>query len=144
MKNALSEVKRLQKIAGLLKENEASRKGVPVKIKSDEDGNLEWKSPGAGYVLIHRRSGMKPIKGEYYPEGTDENFLKSRFNELVSKDSEEDLVVILQDSDSGYVSSMDPEETYLTYDSMNFGDELIGKWEDGRAEELSTPPNYGM
>lgn len=157
MKKTLDEIRRFQRIAGLLTEAPLSRRGkgrggsdvvpqegIPIKVVSDEDGNMDWEAPGPGYVLIRKKIDTRNTKtyAEYYSQETNRDFLVSQFNDFV--DPMENLVVILHNAQDSF-SSTDPEEAYLFYDNVGFGEPIFGgKWEDGRAEELSTPPNYGM
>lgn len=140
MKKKLDEVKRLQTIAGLLKEDysegyveeaDANPQGTPINVKADQDGNINWQAPGPGYVLIRRIVGKRGASATYYPEGTDENFLKGEFQKLVSPI--DDLIVVLHDAQDSF-SSRDPEESYLCYDGTAEPPVMYGKWEDGAAE----------
>ncbi len=144
MKKRLDEVKRLQTIAGLLKEDfseehgmgyvkedETNPQGTPINVKADQDGNINWQAPGPGYVLIRRIAGKGGASATYYPEGTDENFLKDEFQKLVSP--VDDLIVVLHDAQDSF-SSRDPEESYLCYDGTAEPPAMYGKWEDGAAE----------
>lgn len=143
MKKRLDEIRKLQKLAGLVAEAPLSRsvkglgasdavpqEGIPIKIVSDEDGNMDWDAPGPGYVLIHKKTATRNTKtyAEYYPQETNRDFLISQFNDFV--DPTENLVVILHNAQDSF-SSRDPEEAYLFYDNSGFEEPMVGgKWED--------------
>lgn len=110
-------------------EEEANPEGTPIKVRADQDGNMNWQAPGAGYVLIRRIAGKGGASATYYPEGTDENFLKGEFDKLTSTPID-DLVVVLHDAQDSF-SSRDPEESYLCYDGTQEPAQVHGKWEDG-------------